>query len=412
MHNGCVLKGGVGTGKTPTSLGYYWTQILGGKLNDWASVQHPTDLYIFTTARKRDTKDWQIWAARFGIHEDPSISVGGIRLVVESYNNMVKYKHIKGAFIIMDEQRLVGSGLWAKTFQLMAKSNDWIMLSATPADKWEDYIPLFIANGFYKNRTEFVRDHCIYSYYGSFPKLERYVGVNKLVKLKHSILVEMPYQRHTVRHLIEVPVEYDHELFKIVKEDRWNPYKERPLRDVAELFATMRRVVNSDTSRIEATRSLMQTHPRLIVYYNFNYELEMLRSLVGSPTSPASSTSSSATGRSSSVNPVVLAEWNGQKHEDVPDTDHWLYLVQYQAGAEAWNCTTTDAMSFFSLTYSYRFFEQSQGRIDRLDTPFTNLKYYPLVSTSFIDMMIKRALTNKESFNEKDFKELAKLFKG
>ena len=494
MHNGCVLKGGVGTGKTPTSLGYYWLHVLGGKLNDWASVSpdNAVDLYIFTTARKRDTLDWQIWAAKFGIHEDPAISVGGIRLVVESYNNMVKYKLVKGAFIIMDEQRLVGSGLWAKTFQLMAKSNDWIMLSATPADKWEDYIPLFIANGFYKNRTEFVRDHCVYSHFGSYPKLERYVGVNKLVKLKHQILVEMPYQRHTVRHLIEVPVSYDKELFNIVKEDRWNPYEERPLRDVAELCAVMRRVVNSDTSRTEAIKSLMQTHPRLIVYYNFNYELEMLRSLAASLTSPASSisplpttgllpvmesdpwidtiwaknfvppkgekdpreklgnikakaeyeiksnrTASSTTSTSTTTGSHILsgarsgssrnsqptsaasrrssfvaAEWNGQKHENVPDSDSWLYLVQYQAGAEAWNCTTTDAMSFFSLTYSYRFFEQSQGRIDRLDTPFTNLKYYPLVSTSFIDMMIKRALMNKENFNEKDLKDLAKLFKG
>jgi hypothetical protein len=407
MHNGCVLKGGVGTGKTPTSLGYYWTRILGAKLNDWASVQTPVDLYIFTTARKRDTKDWQIWAARFGIHEDPSISVGGIRLVVESYNNMMKYKTVKGAFIIMDEQRLVGSGLWAKTFQLMAKSNDWIMLSATPADKWEDYIPLFIANGFYKNRTEFVREHCVYSYFGSYPKLERYIAVNKLVKLKHQILVEMPYQRHTVRHLMEVPVSYDKELFERVVKDRWNVYEERPLRDVAELCATMRRVVNSDSSRIEALKSLMPTHPRLIVYYNFNYELEMLRSLAASHTTQASSTSPRSTAAS-----FQAAEWNGQRHEEVPTTDSWLYLVQYQAGAEAWNCTTTDAMAFFSLTYSYRFFEQSQGRIDRLDTPFTNLKYYALVSASLIDGMIKRALTNKENFNEKDVKELAKLFKG
>jgi len=430
MHNGCVLKGGVGTGKTPTSLGYYWMHILGGQLNRWSSVssESAVDLYIFTTAHKRDTKDWQIWASRFGLAEDnPQESVAGIRFIVDSYNNMPKYKTVKGAFIICDEQRLVGSGLWAKTFQLMAKHNDWIMLSATPADKWEDYIPLFIANGFYKNRTEFVREHCVYSYFGSYPKLERYMGINKLVKLKHSILVEMPYERHTIRHIHEVHVNYDKETYALVEEKMWNPYEERPLKDAAERFAMRRKVVNSDSSRIEALRSLTQKHPRLIVYYNFNYELEMLRSLAASLTSPASSTSSSATDAASSVrvlsstdstsrntastatrtsetSGVKIAEWNGQKHEEVPASDQWLYLVQYAAGAEAWNCTATDAMAFFSLTYSYRFFEQSQGRIDRLDTPFTHLNYYILMSKSPLDHGIKRALINKEDFNDVNFK--------
>ena len=433
MHNGCVLKGGVGTGKTPTSLGYYWTKILGAKLNDWGSVspESSVDLYIFTTARKRDTKDWQIWATRFGLAEDnPQESVAGIRFVVDSYNNMPKYKHIKGAFIICDEQRLVGSGLWAKTFQLMAKHNDWIMLSATPADKWEDYIPLFIANGFYKNRTEFVREHCVYSYFGSYPKLERYMGINKLVKLKHEILVEMPYQRHTVRHIHEVHVEYDRELYGLVEEKMWNPYEERPLKDAAERFAMRRKVVNSDTSRITALESLTQMHPRLIVYYNFNYELEMLRQLAASLTNQASGTTvSPISQKGTSTTPGAktkdphssktttrpgssrtrdsgfqTAEWNGQKHEEVPESDQWLYLVQYAAGAEAWNCTATDAMAFFSLTYSYRFFEQSQGRIDRLDTPFTNLNYYILMSKSPLDYGIKRALLNKEDFNDVNFK--------
>jgi hypothetical protein len=453
LGHGKVLTGGVGTGKTVTSLAYIWTKEMGGTLNDLGSLKNPVDIYVMTTARKRDSLDWQIWAARFAINEDPSISVNGIKITVDSYNNIDKYKDVKNAFFILDEQRMVGNGAWTKAFLRIALFNRWIMLSATPGDKWEDYIPLFIANGFYKNRTQFTREHCVYSHYGPYPKLERYNAVNKLVKLKHQIIVEMPYERHTKRHICEIIVPYDKVLFERVVKDRWHVYEDRPLKDVAELFATMRKVVNSDSSRIEELRSLMQKHPRLIVYYNFDYELEILRSLAGSHTSQGSSTSSSrssSSGTKSSRNerriptsvspkdatdktqtastdfqlaewngrqsapiptvteksvttPFVLAEWNGHKHEAVPTTESWLYLVQYAAGAEAWNCTTTDAMAFYSLTYSYKYFHQSQGRIDRLDTPFVDLWYYVLLSQSAIDRGISGSLKNKKDFNEKKF---------
>jgi hypothetical protein len=617
MHNGCVLTGGVGTGKTVTAFAYYYTKVMGGVINDWTSVKIPMDIYVFTTARKRDDLDWELWGMRFGVTNDRTASRHGLKLVVDSYNNIEKYKGVSGAFLIFDEQKLVGNGVWSKTFVTMAKANRWVMLSATPGDKWEDYIPLFLANGFYKNRTEFVREHCIYSYYGKFPKLERYINVRRLIKQKNSIIVEMPYERHTKRHISEVFVEYDKKLFDRVVKERWNPYEERPLRDVAELFSVMRKVANSDPSRLTEIRHLMEKHPRLIVFYTFDYELEILRQLADSPTetktsggstekissssngrtsstsspeafspsrssrtnsysakilttssttststaipmrssitetglerssklphsspieasgsktthsstpkqipnshrasastsrltstksetsrktgldldqwtkslqksdSPSSCSSSiddSATPRTSShsgsasstpktdtsisdstgaktesttiaearlddpwvdtiwakdyippageddpreemsaikakynfdraakktdrrlssirnetgetkslsseensskpsgvitTDPLVMAEWNGHNHDPIPLGERWVYLVQYTAGAEAWDCITTDAVAYYSQTYSYKVFEQSQGRIDRMNTPYIDL---------------------------------------
>lgn len=375
LDNGKILCGGVGTGKSRVAAAYYMKK------------EADADVYVITTARKRDSLDWEGEFAKFGVGKHLNATLGG-QLVVDSWNNLYKYRGVRGAFFIFDEQRIVGSGEWAKSFLEISKANRWILLSATPGDTWLDYIPVFVANGFYKNRSEFKRDHVVYNTYSKFPKVDRYVSVGKLVRLRNSILVEMPYERHTTRVTRIVETEYDVELFEKVLKKRWHVYEERPLRDVAELFSVMRKVVNSDPSRLVSVQNLMRVHPKLIVFYNFDYELMALRQLANGTT-------------------TTIAEWNGHFHQEIPTTDSWVYLVQYAAGAEAWNCIETDATIFYSMTYSYKMWEQSKGRIDRLDTPFFNLYYYILKSKSVIDDLVWKAVKNKENFNES--KSLADL---
>ena len=468
LSNGKVLVGDVGTGKSLTAVAYY------------VKNEAPKDVYVITTAKKRDSRDWQedfnayCLDLPFYIHS---------KLHVDSWNNIDKYADVENAFFIFDEQRLVGSGAWVKRFLKLVKKNNWILLSATPGDTWLDYIPVFVANGFYKNRTAFKDEHVIYNTFGPFPKVDRYVGQGKLIKLRSQVLVKMPYVRHTVRHIHNVNVPHNAELLKQVTEQKWNVFEEEPLKDVADMFRVARKVVNSDESRLEHVREVWKEHPRLIVFYNFNYELEALRSLanetgmtsdtssstrskisttgtrsssdgrLGSPrsssngtgstsspesgtgrhrspsrseagptTSTGSSTTSSRSSRStsdrtaggsldgssteesmrepSSSSTTAVAEWNGHKHEEVPTTDRWLYLVQYTAGSEGWNCVSTDAMLFYSLTYSYKQWHQAFGRIDRLNTPFKDLHYYVLQSTAWIDQAVRRSLRDKKNFNE------------
>lgn len=554
MHNGCVLVGGVGTGKSLTSIAYYYEKVCEGIIGVYGSMDAPKDLYIITTAKKRDSLDWEADAIKFGLGKDPALNHQGVSITVDSWNNVAKYKEIKDAFFIFDESRIVGSGAWVKAFLAIAKQNRWVLLSATPGDTWLDYIPLFLANGFYKNRTAFKREHVVYSAYSKFPKVERYIATGKLVRLRNQITVQMPYERHTKRHLVDVEVSYDKDLYEKVVKNRWHVYEERPLKGSSELFSVMRRVVNSDSSRLNALREVMSKHSKVIVFYNFNYELETLRSMgaeLMSQTAPSGSTTTgqtqtqatlrsekpsvrcgmwtsddgsgemwipctpkmrvcggetpwechttapvtftenlvwsashcdvtpeknlegglttgspkefgserspsmtsaeseglltpqmlgetpwecettrstggstlgemdNASGRSttseagmssalrnateSSTSSFAMAEWNGQKHEPIPSTDRWLYLVQYMAGAEGWNCTDTNAVVFYSQTYSYKQFEQAQGRIDRLNTPFVDLYYYNFLSKASIDGAIRRALKSKKSFNERDF---------
>lgn len=389
LKNGNILVGGVGSGKSRTSLAYYYNNVCGGKIktNDnggYAPMKNPKDLYIITTARKRDTLEWEQECIPFLISPKPELNNHNMKVVIDSWNNINKYSHIKNSFFIFDEQRVVGNGTWVKSFLKIAKNNEWILLSATPGDSWMDYIPAFIANGFYKNRTEFIRRHVVYNNFSKFPKIDHYVETGRLVKLRESILVNMRYNRSTISHDKYVIVDFDKEMLDTVMIKRWNIFEDRPVKDVGELCYLMRHVVNSHPSRNEQINNLLGIHDKLIVFYNFNYERELLLKL------------------GEEIN-IPTSQWNGHKHEPIPKTNKWLYIVQYTAGAEGWNCIETNAIAFYSQNYSYKTTVQSAGRIDRLNTPFTDLYYYYLRSNSTIDLAIFKALKNKKNFNESRF---------
>lgn len=376
MKNGCILNGGVGSGKSITSIAYYFTQC-GGGLNPYSPMTHPKDLYIITTAHKRDTLEWEKELLPFLLSTDD-------RVTIDSWNNIGKYSNVRGAFFIFDEQRVVGSGAWVKAFLKIARVNDWILLSATPGDTWNDYVPVFIANGFFRNKTEFNREHCVFSRFTKFPKVERYLNTGKLVRLRNRILIDMDFDRHTVPHHEDVYCRYDIPMFKDAMRNRWDPYKNEPIINAAGLCYVLRRIVNSDQSRQVALMEIIEKHPRAIIFYNFDYELEILKELYYGED-------------------VEVAEWNGHAHQPVPDSDKWIYLVQYTAGCEGWNCIKTDTIIFYSQNYSYKVLAQACGRIDRLNTPYKDLYYYHLKSRSGIDLAISKALSQKKKFNERKF---------
>lgn len=382
MKNGCILCGGVGSGKSRTSLAYYYKE-QGGEIgtNRYIPMQKPRDLYIITTARKRDTKEWQEEFGIFRISDNPDCNFYRNKVVVDSWNNIKKYKDVYGAFFIFDEQRVVGSGAWVKAFLNIARKNDWILLSATPGDTWQDYIPVFVANGFYKNKTEFCREHIVYSRFTKYPKVDHYINTGRLIRLRNDILVDMDFHRNTIAHHEDIYCGYDISMYKDVTKLRWNPYTNQPIANAADLCRTWRKIVNSDESRQIALLELFEKHPKMIVFYNFDYELDILRGLYYGEN-------------------VQIAEWNGHRHEPIPGGSKWIYLVNYTAGAEGWNCVTTDTIVFYSQNYSYKIMQQAAGRIDRLNTRFVDLYYYHFKSRSGIDLAISRALSQKRNFNE------------
>lgn len=382
LRSGSVLVGGVGSGKSRTALAYYFYKECFGKIAETDEqttyMRSPKDLYIITTAKKRDDSEWIKECIPFLLIPDENPY--GVRIIVDSWNNIGKYCNVCGAFFVFDEQRVVGSGKWVRSFLQITKKNHWILLSATPGDKWEDYIPVFIANGFYKNRTDFIRQHIVYNSFVKYPKVEQYLSVGRLSACRNQILVYMDFKSHVARHTKLQEFHYDEKLYEQIAIRRWNYTTDMPIQGVSELFYLLRRVSNESDYRVEMARQVICGNPKLIVFYNFDYELEILRE-IGSELG------------------ITVAEWNGHKHMPVPTNGNWLYLVQYNSGAEGWNCITTNTMMFYSLNYSYKMMLQASGRIDRLNTPFSDLFYYVLISDAPIDKLIIRSLRLKEDFN-------------
>lgn len=379
LETGSILCGGVGSGKSRTALAYYYLKEGNGTLEinghgRTREMRIDIPLYIITTAHKRDLAEWELECRFFP----------GVEPIVDSWNNIQKYKDVKDAFFIFDEQRVVGYGAWSKAFIRISRSNRWILLSATPGDTWMDYVSVFIANGFYPNKTAFERRHVVYSRFAKYPKVDRYVGVDILEKYRSKILVKMPDTRPTISHHEYVRVPYDSELSTRVIKDRWDVFKKEPLRDAGTMCLVLRRIANAEPKRLATAIDIVRRAEKCIVFYNYNYELEMLR-------------------ESLEMASIPYSEWNGHRHEELPTGDKWCYLVQYTAGAEGWNCTSTDTVLFYSQNYSYKIMQQAAGRIDRMNTPFTDLYYYHLMSRSPIDIAIKRAIDTKKNFNERAF---------
>ena len=382
MRNGCILNGGVGSGKSRTGLYFYFKENGGSIDPDYIPMKEPQDLYIITTAMKRDTYEWEGELAHYRMSTKPELNfLYDNKIVVDSWNNIKKYVDVTNAFFIFDEQRVVGYGAWVKAFLKITKVNNWILLSATPGDTWSDYIPVFIANGFYKNKTEFTNEHAVWSRVTKFPKIERYIGTGKLLRLRNEILIDMDFKRQTIAHHEDVYVKYDIPKYKDAMRNRWDPYKNEPIQQASGLCYILRRIVNEDESRQKALMELLEDHPKAIIFYNFDYELELLLMLMERMD-------------------IQTAQWNGHKHQHICEGDRWVYLVQYTAGCEGWNSIKTDTIIFYSQNYSYKVMTQAAGRIDRLNTPYQDLYYYHLKTRSGIDLAISKALNEKRKFNE------------
>lgn len=385
MHNGCILNGGVGSGKSRTSLYYYFKEQGGSIDPDYKPMKVPAkDLYIITTARKRDTLEWEGELTHFLMSTDEEqYKRYGNHIYVDSWNNIKKYQNVYSSFFIFDEQRLVGSGAWVKTFYKIARKNRWILLSATPGDCWSDYIPVFVANGFYKNKTEFIAEHVVYSRFTKYPKIEKYINVQPLIEYKNRILINMDFKRDTVQHHDNIFVNYDKNLYTLTTKNRWDPFKDEPIQQASSLCYILRKIVNDDPDRIVKVCEILEKCKKAIIFYNFDYELEALLNI--------------------QMPGYEVKQWNGHKHEPLPSGERWVYLVQYSAGAEGWNCIYCDTIIFYSQNYSYKIMEQASGRIDRLNTPYKDLYYYHLKSKSGIDLAISRALSQKKNFNESNY---------
>ena len=389
MFNGCLLNGGTGSGKSRTGL-YYFFSKNGGSYDGRTYTPmygKPPDLYILTTAKKRNDKEWEEELVPFLLYPDPKTHITqryGNKVVIDSWQNIKKYTDVVGAQFIFDENKISGKGVWAKSFLKITKSNEWIILSATNGDKWEDYETVFLAHRFFRNRTDFRDNHLVYNQYSKFPDVIGYRNETRLCRLRDRLIVDMDFERHTTQIHEDVYCQYDMMKYREAMRKRWDPYKEEPINQASSLCYVLRHIVNDNESRQVKLLELIEDHPRSIIFYNFDFELDILLNLAY-------------------PEGTIVAQYNGHCHDKLPESDRWVYIFQYTSGCEAWNTISTDTIIFYSQNYSYKVLVQASGRIDRLTTPYTELHYYHLKSYASIDVAITKALRQKKKFNERKF---------
>ena len=389
MFNGCLLNGGTGSGKSRTGL-YYFFSKNGGRYDGRTYTPmrgKPPDLYILTTAKKRNDKEWEEELVPFLLYPDPKTHMTqryGNKVIIDSWQNIKKYTDVVGAQFIFDENKISGKGVWAKSFLKITKNNEWIILSATNGDKWEDYETVFLAHHFFRNRTDFRDNHLVYNQYSKFPDVIGYRNETRLCRLRDRLIVDMDFERHTTQIHEDIYCQYNMMKYREAMRKRWDPYKEEPISQASSLCYVLRHIVNEDESRQVKLLELIEDHPRSIIFYNFDFELDILLNLAY-------------------PEGTIVAQYNGHCHDKLPESDRWVYIVQYTSGCEAWNTISTDTIIFYSQNYSYKVLVQASGRIDRLTTPYTELHYYHLKSYASIDVAITKALRQKKKFNERKF---------
>ena len=200
------------------------------------------------------------------------------------------------------------------------------------------------------------------------------------MKFKKEILVNMDDDKATKQWHIDLTCSYDPVLYNAYADSRWNFEEDMPIMNASKLVYMLRKVCNSDPSRLEKLYEICQSHPKLIIFYQFDYERDLITCML-------------------SFKGIPYAEYNGHIHQPIPTGDRWAYVV-HLSSSEGWNCIETDTVVFYSLSYSYRAYVQACGRTDRRTTPFQDLYYYRLKSASKIDKAIMDAHRRKKKFNE------------
>lgn len=133
---------------------------------------------------------------------------------------------------------------------------------------------------------------------------------------------------------------------------------------------------------------LESTNDRMVIFYNFNAELEQLKVICEELDKPISQVNGSV-----------------KDLDNFENIDNTVLLVQYQAGAMGLNLQKANKIIYFSLTESSDLFEQSKKRIHRIGTTQPCF-YYILMCENSVEEDIYKSLLLKQDYNDALFKKL------
>ena len=146
-----------------------------------------------------------------------------------------------------------------------------------------------------------------------------------------------------------------------------------------------------NANKLEALKDLLESSDdRIIIFYNFNNELDSIKELCEELNRPVSE-----------VNGQVkdLTNWNEQNNT--------VLLGQYQAASMGLNLQQANKIIYFTPPLSSELFEQSKKRISRIGQT-RNCFYYLLICKNSIEEKIYKTLEERRDFTDELFRELEK----
>ncbi len=390
------------------------------KIDDW--LQHFTDYYpdyaVFDLTQKREMEVFRdmISTERYS---DYDVQIVG----VINYDMVFRRKcllHLHNFTLLLDESSLIANENTKRSrFILKMKPESVVLLSGTPtAGKYEklwSQVQLLgwdiTKKAFWSSyvSTKWVEDGCfkreVVTGYKNVGHLKQKLAQHGAVFMKTEEVMTLPEQ---VEQFIKVNRTEEYDCFiknSYLLLDTRNLCRFEDASDFYGTDVTPRVELVGDNSltktlyarqlcgqynreKLEAFRDLLEsTEDRLIVFYNFNEELDRLTKICKS------------LGRA--VSHVNGSGKSVDAYENMPDS---VMFVQYQAGAMGGNYQKANRVVYFTPPLSSELFEQSKKRTHRIGQERTCFYYY-LTCTNSIEEKIYETLAMRRDYTDALFKK-------
>lgn len=319
----------------------------------------------------------------------------------------------KPTIIIADEVQLMKNptAKTSKALMELMKNNITIGLSATPMPNGmlDDGVAYLVYNNYYKNQSDFRKQHIPPRMYDRYYKPDVYtidyeIDPNRFFELdlfkeriKATTFVpdaevdfEMPHQRlHTLAY--DLSQKTINDIY-----DMSNSYKERRYDSYRQYLSDIKRAISQDSNHVERMKLIVKENKdkQPLIFYETNAQLEVIEKGLNELNMPYK---------------CINGQGNSDKLDDIDTTDtEQAIVIQYKSGGNSIEFTNSFVSIFYGLIYSWGDIAQAMGRNIRRGMPQDSyVNQYFLLATHPHDSHVYDVIERKEEFSEDLLTELA-----
>lgn len=360
------------------------------KIKDWCEhfKEHYTDYAVFDLTNKKDMQAFMIY---------PIYKCIGIINYELAYRRE-ELRKLKDFTMMLDESSMIKNETAKRTkFILSLKPSHTILLSGTPTDgKYEFLYSQLRLLGWKITKTAYYNRYIkteLRSYGG--PMFRVVTGYKNVSELKAK-LKEYGAVFAKAEEVIKLPEKKFIKEYSTVSSDYKKFMKDRVIKiDDKELTGDSTlskrlyaRMLCSAYSKDKISRLIdlvNSTSDRVIIFYNFNTELEALRKVLFD-------------------RPISIVNGQIKDLKAYENNDNSVTLIQYQAGAMGLNLQKANRIIYFSLPERSELFEQSKARICRIGQE-KQCYYHIMMCHKSVEEKIYECLLMRKDYTDELFRK-------